>query len=40
MLGPITWLPGLKRLNVLKADDIVIEILSLQSFPPTFTDDQ
>ena len=24
MLGPITWLPGLKRLNVLKADDIVI----------------
>ena len=27
MLGPITWLPGLKRLNVLKADDIVIVLL-------------
>ena len=27
MLGPITWLPGLKRLNVLKADDIVILLL-------------
>ena len=40
MLGPITWLPGLKRLNMLKADDIVIEILSLQSLPHTFTDDQ
>ena len=27
MLGPITWLTGLKRLNVLKADDIVIVLL-------------
>ena len=27
MLGPITWLPGLKRLNLLKADDIVIVLL-------------
>ena len=27
MLGLITWLPGLKRLNVLKADDIVIVLL-------------
>ena len=27
MLGHITWLPGLKRLNVLKADDIVIVLL-------------
>ena len=27
MLGPITWLTGLKRLNVLKADPIVIVIL-------------
>ena len=27
MLGPITWLTGLKRLHVLKADDIVIVLL-------------
>ena len=27
MLGSITWLTGLKRLNVLKADDIVIVLL-------------
>ena len=27
MLGPITWLTGLKRLNVLKADDIVIVLI-------------
>ena len=27
MLGPVTWLTGLKRLNVLKADDIVIVLL-------------
>ena len=27
MLGPITWLPGLKRLNELKADDIVIVLI-------------
>ena len=27
MLGPITWLPGLKWLNVLKADDSIIVLL-------------
>ena len=27
MLGPITGLPGLKRLNAMKADDIVIVII-------------
>ena len=27
MLGPITWLPGLKLLNVLNADDVVIALL-------------